>query len=183
MRDGDVWHLVEARRDGDGAPTMFRIRELAPRRELATIFVVELPYATAEMSRLPDAAAYRRAKQFEDEWVHPACAKLGWELVAAKTCDGSFFLYMYGARDPRELVAKLAPFDGALAFYDDHDPQWEEYAALRELLDRAKAVAAEGPRTSDIGHPPEKTKPAKKKKKPKQREARSKTKPAKRKRS
>jgi hypothetical protein len=138
---------------------MFRIRELTPRRELATIFVVELPYATAELSRLPDATAYRRAKQFEDEWVHPACAQLGWELVAAKTCDGSFFLYMYGARDPGELVAKLAPFDGALAFYDDHDPEWDEYAALRELLDRAKAVPAPATVWPEATRPTEKKEP------------------------
>jgi hypothetical protein len=138
---GDVWHLVEAKRD-DGAPTMFRIRELAPRRELTRIFVVELPYPTTELSRLPDAAAYRRVKRFEDEWLAPACAQLGWELVAAKTCDGSFFLYMYGARDPHELIGRLAPFDAGLGFYDDDDPEWQEYAALRELLDRAKAMPA-----------------------------------------
>jgi hypothetical protein len=138
---GDLWHLVEARRD-DGGATMFRIRELAPRRELPKIFVVELPYPMTALSRLPDAAAYRRAKQFEDEWLHPACAQLGWELVATKTEDGSFFLYMYGARDPNELVAKLSPFDGSLGFYDDDDPEWAEYAALKELLDRAKAMPA-----------------------------------------
>ena len=164
MRDGELWHLVEARRDGDGAATMFRIRELEPRRDLATIFVVELPYATAELSRLPDAAAYRRAKQFEDEWVQPACSQLGWELVAAKTCDGSFFLYMYGARPPGELIAKLAPFDGGLAFYDDRDPEWDEYAALRELLERARKID-NGPRPEKKKSPRARPKAAARKRK------------------
>ena len=65
---------------------------------------------------------------------------LGWELVGSKTEDGSFFLYLYGASDPLALVDKLAPFDAALGFYDDDDPEWAEYATLRDLLDQAKAM-------------------------------------------
>jgi len=137
--DADVWHLVEARRE-DGAATMFRIRELAPRHELSHIFVVEMPYPTTELSRLPNAHAYRKLAQFEDQWVIPACTALGWEPVALKIEDGSFFLYMYGAGDPDQLMMKLAPYDAALGFYDDRDPDWGEYATLRELLDAAKAI-------------------------------------------
>src|SRR5512140_333077 len=98
MWKGELWHFVEARRD-DGSPTMFRIRELDPSKELTTIFIVEVPYPTTEMSRLPNATAYRRLSQFEEQWLKPACANLGWELVASKTEDGSCFLYMYGASD------------------------------------------------------------------------------------
>ena len=145
--DGEVWHLVEGRRD-DGAPTIFRIRELEPRPDLPRIFVVEMPYPITEMSRLPSAAAYRRLAQFEEQWLIPACAALGYELVGLKIEEGSFFLYMYGARDPGELVAKLAPFDVALGFYDDSDPDWGEYATLRDLLDQAKAMPALPPMTT-----------------------------------
>ena len=137
----EIWHLVEAKRD-DGAPTMFRIRELEPRPELTRIFVVELPYQTAEMSGLPGAAAYRRLAQFEEQWLVPACGALGWERVGSKIEDGSFFLYMYGADDPQALAQRLAPFDGALGFYDDEDAAWAEYGALRQLLDAAKAMPA-----------------------------------------
>ena len=137
--DGELWHIVEAKRD-DGTPTMFRIRELDPKKDLTKIFVVELPYSTAEMSRLPNAAAYRRVADLEEQWLRPACQTLGWELVGSKTEDGSFFLYMYGGGDPQELVAKLSPFDAGLGFYDDEDPEWAEYGTLRTLLDQAKAI-------------------------------------------
>ncbi len=137
--DGEVWHLVEGRRD-DGAPAIFRIRELEPRRDLTRIFVVEMPYPITEMSRLPNAAAYRRLAQFEEQWLIPACSALGYEHVGLKIEEGSFFLYMYGSGDPNDLVAKLAPFDVALGFYDDADPEWAEYATLRDLLDQAKAM-------------------------------------------
>jgi hypothetical protein len=137
--DGEVWHLVEARRD-DGAPTIFRIRELAPRPELSRIFVVEMPYPITEMSRLPNATGYRRLAQFEEQWLGPACSATGYEQVGLKIEEGSFFLYLYGERDPNELVARLAPFDGALGFYDDADPTWGVYATLRDLLEEAKAM-------------------------------------------
>lgn len=139
--DGELWHIVEARRD-DGTPTMFRIRELAPNRSLTKIFVVELPYPTTEMSRLPNASAYRRLAELEEQWLRPACGTLGWELVGTKTEDGSFFVYMYGGSDPQHLIEKLSPFDVGLGFYDDEDPDWKEYATLRELLDQAKAIPA-----------------------------------------
>jgi hypothetical protein len=137
--DGELWNIVEAKRD-DGTPTTFFIRELEPRKDLPRIFVVEMPYATTEMSRLPDAPAYRKLERFQEQWLVPACDSLGWELVGRKTEDGSFFLYMYGASDPEQLMFKLAPFDAALGFYDDHDPDWAEYATLRELLDQARAL-------------------------------------------
>lgn len=137
--EGELWHIVEARRD-DGTPTMFRIRELAPNKSLTKIFVVELPYPTTEMSRLPNASAYRRLTELEEQWLRPACGTLGWELVGTKTEDGSFFVYMYGGTDPQHLVEKLSPFDAGLGFYDDDDPDWQEYATLRELLDQAKAI-------------------------------------------
>jgi hypothetical protein len=135
----EMWHHVEAKRD-DGTHTMFRIRELPPQKRLDRIFVVEMPYPTTELSRLPDATAYRRLSRFEEQWLVPACAQLGWELVGSKTEDGSFFLYMYGASDPDTLRDRLSPFDAALGFYNDHDPEWAEYATLRELLDKAKAM-------------------------------------------
>jgi hypothetical protein len=137
--DGEVWHLVEARRD-DGAPTIFRIRELDPRLELSRIFVVEMPYPITEMSRLPNATGYRRLAQFEEQWVAPACAATGYTQVGLKIEEGSFFLYLYGANEPTDLVARLAPFDAALGFYDDADPTWGEYATLRDLLEEAKAM-------------------------------------------
>ncbi len=135
----ELWHLVEAKRD-DGTPAMFRIRELAPRRELPRIFVVELPYPSSELAQLPDAAAYQRLNRFEEQWLTPACAALGWLFVAVKTEDGSFFLYLYGAGDPTALIERLSPFDGTLGFFDDDDPTWDEYAALSELLTLAKAM-------------------------------------------
>lgn len=154
--DGELWHIVEARRD-DGTPTMFRIRELAPNRSLTKIFVVELPYPTTEMSRLPNAAAYRRLTELEEQWLRPACSTLGWELVGTKTEDGSFFVYMYGGSDPQNLIEKVSPFDVGLGFYDDEDPDWQEYATLRELLDQAKAI----PSTKKASAPPKATVPAK----------------------
>lgn len=154
--DGDVWHLVEGRRD-DGAPAIFRIRELAPRLELPRIFVVEMPYPITEMHNLPNAAAYRRLADFEEQWVIPACAATGYELVGLKIEEGSFFLYMYGATDPQSVVARLSPFDAALGFYDDEDPSWGEYATLKDLLDQAKAMPIQTkmpPRASATVPPP-----------------------------
>jgi hypothetical protein len=154
--DGDVWHLVEGRRD-DGAPAIFRIRELAPRLELPRIFVVEMPYPITELSNLPNAAAYRRLAQFEEQWIIPACAATGYELVGLKIEEGSFFLYMYGATDPQSVIARLSPFDAALGFYDDNDPSWGEYATLKDLLDQAKAMPMQTklpPRTATTIAPP-----------------------------
>lgn len=133
------WHIVEAKRD-DGEAAIFRIRELAPRRELTTIFVVEMPYETPEMSRLPDAVAYRRLSEFEESWLVKACDALGWVFVGVRIEGGSCFLYLYGAGDVGEMIARLAPFDGALGFYDDVDAEWGEYRAMQELLDQAKAL-------------------------------------------
>ena len=137
--DGELWHIVEAKRD-DGTPTMFRIRELDPLKHLPRIFVIEMPYPKTELSRLPNAAGYRRLAELEEQWLRPACTTLGWELVGSKTEDGSFFLYMYGASDPNALIEKVSPFDAGLGFYDDQDPEWQEYGTLRELLDQAKAI-------------------------------------------
>ena len=142
--DGDVWHLVEARRD-DGTPAMFRIRDLEPRRDQPRIFVVEMPYPVTVLSRLPDAASYRRAAQFEEQWLAPACSALGWTFVAQRTEDGSFFLYLYGADDPLSMIEKLSPFDGSLGFFDEQDPEWDEYAALREILDQGRAMPTDAP--------------------------------------
>ncbi len=142
MATDEIWHLVEARRD-DGAPAMFRIRDLEPRREQPRIFVVEIPYPVTGLSRLPDAAAYRRLQTFEEQWLTPAASTLGWTFVAAKTEDGSFFLYLYGADDPNAMIERLSPFDGELGFFDENDPTWDEYAALKELLDEANAMPAE----------------------------------------
>ncbi|HEY5944384.1 MAG TPA: DUF695 domain-containing protein [Kofleriaceae bacterium] len=137
--DGELWHIVEAKRD-DGTPTMFRIREIDRQPQLTKIFVVELPYPKTELSRLPNAADYRRLAEFDEQWLRPACATLGWELVGSKTEDGSFFLYMYGSSDPSSMIARLSPFDAALGFYDDDDPDWQEYGTLKDLLDQAKAI-------------------------------------------
>jgi hypothetical protein len=139
VSDGELWHLVEARRE-DGAPTMFRIRELAPRTDQPRLFVVEIPYPITGLSRMPDAAAYRRLAVFEEQWLMPACAALACTFVAAKIDDGSCFYYLYGAGPPLALIEKLSPFDGGLGFFDEHDPAWAEYAALRELLAQARAV-------------------------------------------
>ncbi len=138
----ELWHLVEARRD-DGTPAMFRIRDLEPRPELPTIFVVEISYPVTGLSRLPDAKSYRRLSQFEEQWLLPACAALDWTFVAAKTEDGSFFLYLYGRSDPMAMIEKLSPFDGGMGFFDEHDPNWEEYEALKQLVVLANAMPAE----------------------------------------
>ena len=135
----ESWHIVEAKR-ADGEAAIFRIREMEPRRELATIFVVEMPYETTEMSKLPGATAYRRLAGFEEAWLGKACDALGWVFVGVRIEDGSFFLYLYGDAEPGDLVARLAPFDGALGFYDDRDPAWGEYRTMRELLDQAKKL-------------------------------------------
>ena len=137
--EGELWHLVEAKRD-DGTPALFRIRELEPRPELPTIFVVEMPFQSTEMSALPNAAQYRRLDGFRDQWLLPACVAQRWVFVAQKIEDGAFFLYLYGAGDPDELIARFAPFDPDLGFYDDADPSWAEYAYLRELLEEAKQL-------------------------------------------
>src|SRR5687768_5133442 len=71
-KEDELWHLVEAKRD-DGSPTIFRIREIATRREQTHIFVAELPYPVSELSRLPDAPSYRRFATFEEQWLDPAC--------------------------------------------------------------------------------------------------------------
>jgi hypothetical protein len=161
MSDAELWHLVEAKRD-DGLPTLFRIRELEPDLELDRIFVVELPYPTTDaLSRLPNATAYRRLADLEEHWLRPACSSLGIEYVGTKTEDGSVFLSMYGHCDLNDLVAKLSPFDGALGFYDDPDPEWEQYGTLREQLAEAKAL--DKAKTK----PAAKKKPAAAKKKPK----------------
>jgi len=110
--DGELWHLVEARRD-DGSPALFRIRELDPRPEQPTIFVVEMPFHSTEMSALPNAAQYRRLDGFRGEWLLPASDA---------------------------LIARFAPFDPDLGFYDDADPTWAEYGYLRELLEEAKQL-------------------------------------------
>jgi hypothetical protein len=138
MAGEEIWHLVEGKR-ADGLPSIFRIRELAPQRDRPKIFVVELPYPTLVESRLPDAAAYRRLATFEEQWLLPACAALDWTFVATKIEDGSAFLYVYGAGSTAPLIEKLSPFDGGLGFFGEDDPTWDEYAALRELLDEAKA--------------------------------------------
>jgi hypothetical protein len=148
MSTDEIWHLVEARRDSSveqSGSALFRIRELEPSSALPKIFVVELPYKTSEMSTLPDATAYRRLSQFEEQWLRPACATLGWQFVAAKIEDGSTFLYCYGNGEPSSLLEKLAPFDGSLAFYDEEDPDWQEYAAIKELLDEAESLKQQQP--------------------------------------
>jgi hypothetical protein len=139
-KEGELWHLVEAKREDD-SPTIFRIRELEPRLDQPRIFVTELPYPVADGSRLPDAPSYRRFATFEEQWLDPACNALGWTAVAVKIEDGSFFVYLYGSDDPRGLIERLSPFDGALGFFDELDPKWEEYGALRELLEEAKTIA------------------------------------------
>jgi hypothetical protein len=138
----EPWHLVEAQRD-DGHSVMFRIRELVPQLDLRTIFVVELPFETTEMSRLPSAVAYRRLRQFEDEWLAPTVEALGLAWVGVRIEDGSSFFYLYGNGDPNAVIARLSPFDAAIGFYDDADARWAEYGTLRELLDAAKQKPSE----------------------------------------
>src|SRR5215510_14012465 len=136
--DSNVWHRVHAQRE-DGVAAMFLIRDVEPRPDQPKIFVVELPYPVTDLSGQPDAAAYRRLSAFQEQWLEPACAALGWTFVAWKCEDGSFFLYLYGAGDPHALLEKLAPFDGELGFFNDLDADWSEYATLRELVEQAEA--------------------------------------------
>ena len=84
-----------------------------------------------------------RLQVFEEQWLIPAASSLGWMFVAAKTEDGSFFLYLYGDTDPTAMIARLSPFDGSLGFFDEQDPAWDEYAALKELLEEANAMPPE----------------------------------------
>jgi hypothetical protein len=134
----NVWHQVHAQRE-DGVAAMFLIRDIEPRADQPKIFVVELPYAVTDLSGQPDAAGYRRLGAFQEQWLEPACAALGWTFVAWKSEDGSFFLYLYGDGDPDALLEKLAPFDGELGFFNDVDAEWSEYAALRELVEQSEA--------------------------------------------
>jgi hypothetical protein len=173
-KEGELWHLVEAKREDD-SPTIFRIRELTPRLDQPRIFVAELPYPVADGSRLPDAPSYRRFATFEEQWLDPACNALDWTPVAVKIEDGSFFIYLYGADDPHALIERLSPFDGALGFFDESDPTWDEYAALRELLEEAKAMSPvddEAPVEQTTPKPKKKTRP------PPKRKAAAKPKPA-----
>lgn len=140
--DSNVWHQVHAQRE-DGVAAMFLIRDVQPRADQPKIFVVELPYPVTDLSGQPDAPAYRRLSAFQEQWLEPACAALGWTFVAWKCEDGSFFLYLYGAGDPDALLEKLAPFDVELVFHSDVDADWSEYAALRELVEQAEAEGDE----------------------------------------
>lgn len=137
-REPNVWHQVHAQRE-DGVAAMFLIRDVVPRADQPKIFVIELPYAVTDLSGQPDASGYRRLGAFQEQWLEPACAALGWTFVAWKSEDGSFFLYLYGAGDPEVLLEKLAPFDGELGFFNDVDAEWSEYAALRELVEQSEA--------------------------------------------
>jgi hypothetical protein len=141
--DSNVWHQVHAQRE-DGVAAMFLIRDVVPRADQPKIFVVELPYSVTDLSGQPDATAYRRLSAFQEQWLEPACAALGWTFVAWKCEDGSFFLYLYGAGDPNVLLEKLAPFDGELGFFNDVDADWSEYAALRELVEQAHSDDEDG---------------------------------------
>jgi len=152
--DADLWHQVHAQRD-DGVAAMFLIRDVEPRTDQPQLFVVEMPYPVTDLSKLPDAAGYRQLDAFQERWIEPACEALGWTFVAWKSEDGSFFLYLYGDGDSNALLEKLAPFDGDLGFFNDHDADWSEYAALRELVDQAQAAPeAEGDHihTEDCAH-------------------------------
>src|SRR5215468_11011766 len=155
--DSNVWHQVHAQRE-DGVAAMFLIRDIEPRADQPKIFVVELPYAVTDLSGQPDAAGYRRLGAFQEQWLEPACAALGWTFVAWKSEDGSFFLYLYGDGDPDALLEKLAPFDGDLGFFNDRDTDWSEYAALRELVDQAEAAPEaehDHVHTEDCAHAPD----------------------------
>lgn len=166
MRTDEVWHIVEARRD-DGKSALFRIRDLERVVGHERIFVVELPYPPTQLSRLPDAASYRRLSTFEEQWVRPAVAALGWTFVAVKTEDGSSFFYLYGAGEPQPMVEMLSPFDGGLAFFDEWDTTWDEYAALRGLLAEANAIKAKKPAPKAASGPKKPaTKPKSKAKRP-----------------
>jgi hypothetical protein len=143
IRDADLWHQVHAQRE-DGVPATFLIREVDPRPDQPQIFVIQMPYPTTDLSTLPDAESIRRLDTFQEQWVEPACEALGWTLVAWKSEDGAFFLYLYGDGDPDALLEKLARYDGDLGFFHDRDADWSEYAALRELVEQAQAAPDEG---------------------------------------
>lgn len=147
----NVWHQVHAQRE-DGVAAMFLIRDIEPRADQPKIFVVELPYAVTDLSGQPDAAGYRRLGAFQEQWLEPACAALGWTFVAWKSEDGSFFLYLYGDGDPDALLEKLAPFDGELGFFNDVDAEWSEYAALRELVEQSEASGHDHHHDHDDDH-------------------------------
>ena len=120
ISDADLWHQVHAQRE-DGVPAMFLVRDVEPRDDQPQIFVIQMPYAVTDLSRLPDAAGYRRLDAFQEQWIEPACAALGWTFVAWKSEDGSFFLYLYGDGDPNMMLEKLSPFDPSLGFFNDRD--------------------------------------------------------------
>src|SRR5690242_6881833 len=124
--DADLWHQVHAQSE-DGVDAMFLVRDVKPRRDQPRIFVVEMRYPITGLSKLPDAAGYRRLDAFQEHWIEPACAALGWTFVASKSADGSSYFYLYGAGDPDALLERLAPFDGALGFFNDVDAEWAEY--------------------------------------------------------
>jgi len=149
ISDADLWHQVHAQRE-DGVPAMFLVRDVEPRVDQPQIFVVQMPYSTTDLSRLPDAAGYRRLDAFQEQWIEPACASLGWTFVAWKSEDGSFFLYLYGDGDPNVLLEKLSPFDSALGFFNDRDAEWAEYAALRELVEQAEAAPEDEPDNNGV---------------------------------
>ena len=138
--DGEVWHLVEARRD-DGAPTIFRIRELDPRLELSRIFVVEMPYPITEMSRLPNATGYRRLAQFEEQWVTPGLR--GHRLHPGRPQDRGRLVLPLSLRRQRAHRARRAASPRSTppsASTTTPNPTWDEYATLRDLLEEAKAM-------------------------------------------
>ena len=149
--DADLWHQVHAQRE-DGVPAMFLIREVEPRPDQPQIFVVELPYPVTDLSKLPDATGYRRLDTFQEQWIEPACDALGWTFVAWKSEDGSFFIYLYGDGDPNVLLERLAPFDGALGFFNDNDPDWAEYSALRQLVEQAQSAPEDDEDDEDDEH-------------------------------
>src|SRR5215468_7933404 len=93
--DSNVWHQVHAQRE-DGVAAMFLIRDVQPRTDQPKIFVVELPYAVTDLSGQPDAAAYRRLSAFQEQWLEPACAALGWTFVAWKCDEGDHEHGEYG---------------------------------------------------------------------------------------
>jgi len=153
IRDADLWHQVHAERE-DGVAATFLIRDVEPRPDQPQIFVVELPYPVTDDSKLPDPASYRRLDTFQEQWVEPACEALGWTLVAWKSEDGAFYLYLYGDGDPNALLERLAPFDSELGFFHDRDADWSEYAALRDLVDQSEAASDddEGDGDAEGGH-------------------------------
>jgi len=120
MRDTELWHHVEARRE-DGAPAIFRIRELDARLEQPHIFVVELPYPLTELSRLPDATGYRRFDVFKEQWLDPACLALGWTPVAIKIEDGSLRADRRSAGPPNARRRRHRSYRRIDGSHEDHD--------------------------------------------------------------